>query len=531
VEAGVAGDSVKFLGPLLMFLVLANACGPAETPRIGGSDPASKPVRGGTLTFVLDADVVDLDPLRSRNVSDRAVQYQIYDSLVSIDASGKIIPWLAQRSTFSDGDTTVTFDLRKDVRYQDGTPFDAESVKWNIDRYRASGSARTAELAPISAVEVIDASKIRFRLKAPFPSLLASLVDRAGMMVSRKAVESGGEDFTRRAFKAGTGPFVLTEVVQDDHVTIERNPDWWGRDRDGDALPYLDRVIFKPILDGDVRLANVRTGAAQVAIRINGKDIPQVRADTTVAYQETPSFSFGSLIPNRAAGFVFNEGRYVKAVAMAIDRKEILGNAFAGFGFVGYGALAPPHFAFDSSFRPYETVDTVGAKRLVEEVGKGPLRFELLIPAGDPAMLQTALLIQAQLAKAEITADLKTVSLGEIQKLQTERKFSGLTLFGWSGRIDPDGNTFDHFRTGGILNEASYSNPQVDKLLDEQRATTDEAKRRAALRAAERIFVLEDPARIWYRFGAAQVLTVKSLQGLEPYPDSLVRLQYAWQRK
>ncbi len=527
----MGGDPVRFLGLLSTVLVFASACAPAEPGRIGTAEPTSRPARGGTITFVLDADVDDLDPLRSRNVSDRAVQYQIYDSLVRINATGQIIPWLAQRWTFSEGDTAVTFDLRKDVRYQDGMPFDAESVKWNIDRYRIVGSARTAELAPISAVEVVDASTIRFKLKAPFPSLLASLVDRAGMMVSRKAVESGGEDFTRKAFKAGTGPFVLTEAVKDDHVTIERNPDWWGRDRDGDALPYLDRVIFKPILDGDVRLANVRTGAAQVAIRINGKDIPQVRADSTLAYQETPSFAFGSLIPNRAPGFVFNEGRYVKAVAMAIDRKEILGNAFAGFGVVGYGALAPPHFAFDPSFRPYETADPVGAKRLVEEVGKGPLRFELLIPAGDPAMLQTALLIQAQLAKAEIRVDLKTVSLGEIQKLQTERKFSGLTLFGWSGRIDPDGNTFDHFRTGGVLNEASYSNPQVDKLLDEQRATTDEARRRAALRAAERIFVLEDPARIWYRFGAAQVLTAKSVQGLEPYPDALVRLQYAWRRK
>jgi peptide/nickel transport system substrate-binding protein len=509
-------------------LVLAAACGPANNPRAVPTD--AKPVRGGTVTFVLDDDVVDLDPMRSRNVSDRAVQYQIYDSLLRTDASGRIIPWLAQSWTLSEGDTVVTFKLRQGLTYHDGTPFNAESAKWNIDRYRGASSARAGELAPIAAVELVDASTIRFKLRSPSPSLLASLADRAGMMVSRKAVESSGENFTRRAFMAGTGPFVLVEAVKDDHVTIERNPNWWGTDRDGGGLPYLERVVFKPIIDGDVRLANLRTGAAQIATRINGKDIASVRTDPTLLYQETPSFAFGSLIPNRAPGFIFNEGRYVKAVAMAIDRKEILASAFVGFGAVGYGAIAPAHFAFDQSFKPYETADPAGAKRLIQDVGRGPLRFELLIPSGDPAMVQTALLIQSQLLKAEITAEVKAIAIAEIQKLQTDRKFSGMTLFGWSGRVDPDGNVYDHLRTGGVANDSSYSNAQVDRLLDEQRATNDQEKRRAALRAAERIFVVEDPARIWYRFGAAQVLTSKAVHGLEPYPDSLLRLQYAWLR-
>jgi peptide/nickel transport system substrate-binding protein len=516
------------VGIVVSTLVLAAACVPGGGAR---TDPSSKPVHGGIVTFVLDADVVDLDPMRSRNVSDRAVHYQIYDSLVAIDAAGTIIPWLARDWTLSDGESVLTFKLRENVTYHDGTPFDAESVKWNIDRYRASGSQRAGELAPIVAVEVLDASTIRFKLRSPSPTLLPALVDRAGMMVSRKAVDSVGDGFTRRAFMAGTGPFVLTEAVKDDHVTIEHNLKWWGRASDGAPLPYLDRVIFKPILDGDVRLTNVRTGAAQIATRINGKDIPQVRADTGLVYREALASPFGSLIPNRAPGFIFSEGRYVKAVAMAIDRQEILANAFGGFGVVGHGPIAPAHFAFDPAFRPYETADAAGAKKLVQEVGRGPLRFELLYPTGDAAMQQTALLIQSQLLKAEITADIKAVALAEILKLQGDRKFSGLTLFGWSGRIDPDGNVYDHLRTGGVSNDSSYSNTQVDKLLDEQRTTNDKSKRRAALRAAEQIYVVDDPARIWYRFGHAQILTTKAVHGLEPYPDSLVRLQYAWLQK
>lgn len=520
---------VRFLGVLSTVLVLASACSPVDTPRIDA--PVSvRPVRGGALNFVVDFDVADLDPLRSNLPSDRAVQYQIYDSLVRIDTAGKLIPWLAS-PTFSEGDSVVTFKLRAGVRYHDGTPFDADSVKWNIDRYRAAGSARRGELAQIVAVEAVDAATVRFRLKGPSPSLLANLADRAGMMVSRAAVESAGVDFTRRPIKAGTGPFIFVEAVKDDHVTIERNPDWWGRDSDGGALPYLDRVIFRPRLDADVRLTNVRAGDAHVATRINGKDVALVKADAALAYREMPGVGFMSLVPNRAPGFPFNEGRYVKAVAMAIDREEILSNVFAGWGAVGYGALAPPHFAYDPSFKTYDMADPAGAKKLVDEVGRGPLRFELLVQTGEVSWLQTALLMKAQLAKADITVDLRTVSPGEIQRAQSERKFSGMALWGWSGRIDPDGNTYDFVRTGGVQNDSSYSNPEVDRLLDEQRSTMDVAKRTAALRAAERIYAFEDPARIWYRFGYAQLLTLTSVQGLEVYPDALPRLQYAWLRK
>src|SRR5262249_40593892 len=235
---------------------------PAQTaPAQAAAKPAAA---GGTLTLRLENDVIDLDPLRSRAFVDRNVHYAIYDSLVRIDGNGKIIPWLADKWDTSADGKQVTFTLRKDVKYHDGSAFDAESVKWNIDRYRTTdGSARSGELAPVDNVEVVDPATVRFNLKTPFSPLLALLVDRAGMMVSRKAVEAGGEDFTRKAFKAGTGPFVLTEAVKDDHMTLEKNPDWWGKDSSGNKLPFIDKVIIRPVTNSDVRLTNVRTGDAQ----------------------------------------------------------------------------------------------------------------------------------------------------------------------------------------------------------------------------------------------------------------------------
>jgi peptide/nickel transport system substrate-binding protein len=524
-------------------LIVACGGGGGQAPAAATSAPAAKPTTaaqaapaattkpagaGGTLTFAMENDVIDFDPMLSRAFVDRNAHYQMYDSLVRIDPTGKIIPWLAEKWDVSSDGKKVTFSLRKGVKYHDGTPFDADSVKWNIDRYRnTDGSARKGELAPVASVDVVDPSTVAFNLSTPFSPLLALLVDRAGMMVSRQVAESAGQDFTRKAFKAGTGPFVLTEAVKDDHMTFEKNPDWWGTDASGGKLPLLDKVIIRPIVDSNVRLTNLKTGDAQYANNIAPKDVASVKTDSSVAYKEVPGLAFGSLVTNRKEGFVFNEPRYVKAVSMALDRQELLDKAFFGVGVVGYGAVAPSHFAYDSNFKPFAKADPDGAKALVDQVGKGPLAFEFLVPSGDPALLQQAQLVQAQLRKASIDAQIVQLEFAQILKQQTDHVYKGMTYVGWSGRVDPDGNSYDFNYTDRPNNDSSYSNPEVDKLLDQQRQSSDQSVRTDAFRKAEQIYVVDDPARVWFRFGVAQQLTTTAVQGLAPYVDQIPRFQFA----
>ncbi len=190
------------LALLASLAILVGACAGGQQPAGGSQAPtagAGKPIYGGTITFALENDVVDFDPMRSRAFVDRNLHYQIFDSLVRIDPTGKIIPWLAESWETSPDGKQVTFKLRKDVKYHDGTAFDAASVKWNMDRYRTTqGSQRASDLAPVASVDAVDQYTARFNLKAPFSPLLATLVDRAGMMLSQKAVEAGGADFTLR---------------------------------------------------------------------------------------------------------------------------------------------------------------------------------------------------------------------------------------------------------------------------------------------------------------------------------------------
>jgi len=524
----------RLLAILTTLALVLGACGSTPgTGTTGGAPSAStgatKPTYGGTVTFGLENDVSNLDPMLSGLFVDRNIHYAMYDSLVRVTPKGEIIPWLAASWKYSDDAKSITFTLRTDVKYHDGSVFDAESVKWNIDRYiQTKGSSRTADLGSVDSVTVVDASTVRFNLKAAFSPLLGALVDRAGMMVSRKVVEAMGADFTLKPFKAGTGPFILTEAVKNDHYTLEKNPDWWGKDAAGNKLPYLDKVIVKPILDSDVRLTNLRTGNVQVINLINGKDVPSVKTDSTLTYLEVGSFSWNSLVPNEAPTYLFNEKRYVKAVSMALDRDEILAKGPAqGVGIAGWGPISPAHFAYDPNFKPWPKADPEGAKKLIAEVGPTPLKFELLVSSGDAAILQLAQLIQAQLAKAGITADIKTQLFNDIVTLQQSHKHLGMTLVGWSGRLDPDGNTYDFVVKGSPNNDSSYANDQVDTLMKQQRTESDPAKRKDLLLKAQQIYVVDDPSRVWYGFGVSPIVSIKKLTGMESYPDRIPRFQTA----
>lgn len=525
---------LSVLGVFAAVAVLVGACAPSTGGPSSSSGPATasaaaKPNYGGTITFALENDVSNLDPMLSGLFVDRNIHYAMYDSLVRVTPKGEIIGWLAEKWTTSADGKSVTFNLRQGVKFHDGSVFDAASVKWNIERYKTGkGSSRTGDLALVDTVEVVDANTVKFNLKQPFAPLLGALVDRAGMMVSQKVVDALGADFTLKPFNAGTGPFILTEAVKNDHYTLVKNPNWWGKDAAGNQLPYLDKIIVKPILDADVALTNLRTGNAQILNRINGKDVATVKADPTLTYLEVGSFAWNSLVPNEAPGFIFNDRNLVKAVAMALDRDEILQKGpAAGVGLTGWGPLSPAHFAYDPNFKPWPKADPEGAKKLVAASGKGPLKFELLVSSGDPAQLQLAQLIQSELAKADITMDIKTQLFNDIVTLQQSHKHPGMTLVGWSGRLDPDGNTYDFVVTGGAQNDSSYSNAKVDELMKAQRIEPDVAKRKQMLIDAQQIYTVDDPSRVWYGFGVSPIITVKNLIGMDSYPDRIPRFQTA----
>ena len=258
------GIHEKTLGRMALSLALAALAGSALA--------AQTHLRIGLAE---DPDV--LDPTLARTYVGRIVFASICDKLFDIDEKLNIVPQLAlSHETSADG-KTVTIKLRPGVKFHDGEPFDAEAAKYSLDRHLTmKGSFRKPDLGSVDKVEVVDPLTIKLILKEPFSPLLAQLTDRAGMMVSPKAAEAAGDKFGLHPVCAG--PYKFVERVQQDRIVVEKFADYWNKDK-----IFIDKITYLPIVDGTVRLANLRSGSLDLIERVLATDIKTVRDDQAQA--------------------------------------------------------------------------------------------------------------------------------------------------------------------------------------------------------------------------------------------------------
>src|SRR6185295_13643863 len=218
-----------------------------------------------------DPDV--LDPTLARTYVGRIVFASICDKLFDIDEKLNVVPQLALGQETSADGKAVTIKLRPGVKFHDGEPFNAEAAKYSLERHlNMKGSFRKPEIGSVDKVEVVDPLTIRLVLKAPFSPLLAQLTDRAGMMVSPKAAEAAGDKFGLHPVCAG--PYKFVERVQQDRIVVEKFTDYWDKDK-----VFIDKITYLPIVDGTVRLANLKSGGLDLLERLLATDIKDVRAD------------------------------------------------------------------------------------------------------------------------------------------------------------------------------------------------------------------------------------------------------------
>jgi len=215
-----------------------------------------------TLRIGLAEDPDVLDPTLARTYVGRIVFASLCDKLFDIDDKLNVVPQLALSQQVSADGRTVTIKLRPGVKFHDGEPFNAEAAKFSLERHmNMQGSFRRAEISQIDKVDVVDPLTIRLVLKAPFAPLIAQLTDRAGMMVSPKAAQSLGDKFGTAPVCAG--PYKFVERVPQDRIVVERFKDYWDAGR-----VTIDRIVYRPIQDSTVRLANLRSGQLDLLERL-----------------------------------------------------------------------------------------------------------------------------------------------------------------------------------------------------------------------------------------------------------------------
>jgi len=526
-----------FFALLTLAALIVSSCAPAGAPSGGATSvpaatqaPAATTApaitRGGTLRAGLDADLTTMDPHMSTAAVDRQVYQSIYNPLLRLDKDLTIKPELAEKYEFTDP-TTLVLTLRKGVKFHDGTDFNAQAVKVNFDRMMNpdTKSPRASEIATVKEVVVVDDSTVKLVLKNPDAALLAQLTDRAGMIISPAAIEKYGKDLARNP--VGTGPFQFVEWVKDDHLTVKKFAGYWEKGEDGQALPYLDEVTYKPVPDATVRLTSIRTASLDIINQIAAKDAAGLRAQKELVFDEVPGLGYQGLsINNKKPPFDKLEVR--QAVAFALDRDVIAKNLLLDTVSAGQGPIAPSSWAYDPSTALFKH-DPAKAKELLQKAGLTlPVKFSCYV-TNSPEAIQIAQAYKEQLAEGGLEMDLELMEFGTALAKYNSFEHTCFQV-GWSGRADPDGNTYGFLHSKGGLNRDQYSNPKVDELLEKARAVYDQAQRKALYTEALKLAINEG-AIVYLYWPLDQKTWSPKVNNYVHVPDGMMRFKSVWLSK
>src|SRR5579862_1623114 len=333
-----------------------------------------------TLRIGLAEDPDILDPTLARTYVGRIVFAALCDKLFDIDDKLNIVPQLAlSHETSADG-KEVTIKLRPGVKFQDGEPLDAEAAKFSLERHLTmQGSFRKPELASLDHVEVVDPLTIRLVLKTPFSPLVAQLTDRAGMMVSPKAAKAEGDKFGLHPVCAG--PYKFVERVPQDRIVLEKFADYWNKDN-----VFIDRIIYLPIVDPTVRLANLKSGGLDLIERVLATDLKDVRADQRLKVSSAIELGYQGVTLNigkdKATGPLSQSAKVRQALDLAIDREAMNQVVFNGEFRPGNQWVSPEHPYYQADF-PIRPRNVEQAKALLKEAGvTPPVSVDFMVPKG-----------------------------------------------------------------------------------------------------------------------------------------------------
>jgi len=472
-----------------------------------------------TLRIGLAEDPDILDPTMARTYVGRIVFAAVCDKLFDIDDKLNIVPQLAlSQETSADG-KEVTIKLRPGVKFHDGDTFDADAAKFSLERHLTfPGSFRKPELAALDHVDVVDPLTVKLVLKAPFSPLISQLADRAGMMLSPKAAKAAGDKFGLHPVCAG--PYKFVERVQQDRIVFEKFADYWNKDN-----IFIDRVVYLPIVDSTVRLANLKSGGLDLIERLIATDIKAVRADPKLALTNALSLGYEGITINigndKAKGPLSQSAKVRQALDLAIDREAINQVVYNGEFVPGNQWVNPEHPYYQKAY-PVRARDIDKAKALLKEAGiTGPISVDLMVPK-NVEREAVAQVVQSMAAEVGFDLKIRVTELATALKQAEAGEFQAFIL-DWSGRIDPDGNAYIFHKTKAPQNYSAHSNPDVDKALDDARLVTDLAQRKQVYEKMTKS-VLEDEPIIYIYHRRNLIAHTTKLEGYKAIPDGLVRV-------
>ncbi|MEN3284939.1 MAG: peptide/nickel transport system substrate-binding protein [Solirubrobacteraceae bacterium] len=518
--------------------VVAAGCGGESTTDTGGSGGGGSgtanqgPAKaGGTMTVALAEDPDLLDPTLARTFVGRIVFANLCEKLYDVDQNLQIVPQLAASlPKIANGGKSVTIDIRKGIKFNDGTTLDAQAVKKSLDRHRElKASSRASELEPVKSVEAVDDDTVRLSLDGPYAPLTAQLADRSGMVLSPKQVDKLGDKFSNDP--VCVGPFQFVSRKEGDQIVLKKAPDYYDASK-----VKLDRLVFRIIEEGSARSANLRSGDVNVAERLDPTDLAAIRSDSNLQLMDRTSLGYQGITINvgnknglgekyENVGTPLAEHKELRqALSLALDRDAISKIVYQGNVVPGCGPLSPVSPYYDKGLK-CPARDLAKAKQLVQQSGvPTPVPVKLMLNT-DAVTLRLGQTIQAMAKEAGFNVQLQPTEFTSALDKGDAGDFDAFQL-GWSGRIDPDGNIQQFVGSTGSQNDSGYTNDALDKTLDQGRSELDKAKRMQIYQQATQSMLDESP--LIYLFHDKYFTGAgKNVTGLQFFGDGLLRFKEA----
>jgi peptide/nickel transport system substrate-binding protein len=475
-----------------------------------------------TLIIAQNADVVTMDAHLATDAFSFNVIYHVVETLFKTTPEGRIEPHLVERFSFSPDRRVLTLNLRRGIRFHDGTEFNAAAVRFNLERLLSPELAAPMAFllrGKVTAFEVVDAHTLRLRMPEPFSPILAHLAHGSTGIQSPEAIRRLGAAY--RDNPVGTGPYRFDRWVRGQFVELVRNDDYWGR------RLAIERLRFLAVPEAATRMALVETGQAHVALGVPPHDVPRLRARPEINVVSTTSMSTTYLWFNLFRR-PFDDVRVRRAINHAINKEEIVNFVLGGFARVSDAPITP--VIFGHSRVGIYAHNPALARRLLAEAGfdaRNPLRFTLTSSTAiDPRITEA---IQGQLRAVGVEARIEILEWGTFlatTRLPRERNEIQVGIVGWGAVTgDADYGLFPLFHSTQHapvgFNRMFYSNPRADRILEQARVAMDPQARQRLYHSAMQIIFDDAP---WVFLWSPDHLTAvrQEVQGLVRHPSGRI---------
>ncbi|WP_341279018.1 ABC transporter substrate-binding protein [Paenibacillus sp. FSL H8-0537] len=477
---------------------------------ISGAAPASSaeqssaPAQGGELSYALATSPDQLDPHRSGLAVAVRVIRTLYDTLVVQLPGGEIKPWLATEWSISEDGKSYTFKLRQDVKFQDGTPFNAEAVKYSFDRIidpETKAANALALVRPYESSEVIDEFTVKLNLSEPSQAFLGNVSQALLSIVSPTAAKKDGDQFTKHP--VGTGPFKFVKWDKNSEIVVEKNPDynWAPETVSQQGAPNLDKIIFKIVPEEATRIGSVQSGQVLAAETVPPQNILSFKNDANSQLYQAGTVGLPYTLFINHSKAPWNELKARQALQLGINVEAIVKTLYLGTYEQAWSPLSPGIFGYDASLEGGVKPDIEKAKQLLDELGwkagadgireKDGKKLTLHYVDGSPNREKRndiAAIVQQQLkplgiqVDVEITKDVATVVYAN----------NNYDLYG-NSQVNSDPNAlYSIYHTtapGARQNLPNLSDPELDKLLEDGATEQDQTKREAIYKEAQQLII------------------------------------------